>query len=212
MIISKKPYWSLGSIFILVLGFALWQEQSAKDTSNKAADLVQAVYKFDQARMQNRLRVRNYLLAGDPREATELKDGGIQIYELINAAEQRTAELEAALGHEKNDLPRQSLEQLRDLEITWTREFAEPLVQRRLKYDAGGSSAAELSLAYMQADPEKWKIREAGPLADLVSLVQAMNKRSRTSAENAGIVTWTLVIAGLFLFLLIGTIGARSSP
>ena len=226
MSISKKLYWSFGSILIIVVLLfvvnivAVWYEHRASDTSTTAAEMVQAVYRFDQARMQNRLHLRNFLLSGNPQEVTDLKDGRIQTDALINAAEERAATLPIALGQEKdkNDPrqvpeelrnkeksdPRQLLEELRNLEIAWTKEFAEPLVQKRQKYDEGRSSAAELSLAYMQADPDKWKIRETGPLKDLDSLVQNMRETSRKSGANARIMTWAITIAGFLLVLLVG--------
>ncbi|HWZ46452.1 MAG TPA: methyl-accepting chemotaxis protein [Candidatus Saccharimonadales bacterium] len=211
MSISKKLYRSFGSILIIVVLLfvvnigAVWYEHRATDSATMAAEMVQSVYKFDQARMQNRLHLRNFLLSGDPKEVADLKDGRTQTDALINAAEGLASTLPVALGQDKDKIdPRQLLEELRNLEISWTKEFAEPLVQKRLKYDEGRSSAAELSLAYMQADPEKWKVRETGPLKDLDSFVQNMRESAKKAGANARFVTWTITVAGFLVVLLIG--------
>jgi hypothetical protein len=62
---------------------------------------------------------------------------------LLTAAEERAADLIADLGLEKNAPLRQLLQQLRDSETAWGREFAEPLAQQRTSYDEGHSTAAQ---------------------------------------------------------------------
>ena len=212
MSITKKLYWSFGSILIIMVGLfvvnivTVAHEHQAKETANKAAEMVQAVYKFDQARMQDRLRLRNFLLSGDPKEASGLKDGKIQEDELINNAEDRAAALGAALGQEKNDRPHLLLEQLREMENRWTKNFSDPLVDKRQRLDAGRSNFAELNLAYMQADPNKWMTEEAIPLKELEEWVQAARESSKKSGDTASTITWTATIAG---FLLVNLLGVR---
>src|SRR5215472_6016891 len=80
MSIRKKLYWGFGSILIIVFAlflaniFAVMHERSAKNLSDSVIELVQAKSKLDQVRMQNQLRLRNFLLSGDNGESKALLD------------------------------------------------------------------------------------------------------------------------------------------
>jgi hypothetical protein len=78
MSIRKKLYWGFGLILITVFGLflvnilAVTHEHSAKDTARKAVEMVQSLSKLNQVRMQNRLRLRNFLFSGAAKEVEAL--------------------------------------------------------------------------------------------------------------------------------------------
>ena len=211
MSISKKLYWGFGSILIIVFGLflinvvAMVHERSTKDTATTAVDTLKAVHRFDQVRMQNRLHLRNYLLNGDPKEVQALKDGLSEAGTLITVAEDKATELATVMG-ENSDHARTLLEQLRQLEVDWSRDFSDPLLNKRSQFDAGTTSFAELGMAYIQAESGKWQSRETAPLESIESWVNAAVTNSQKSDRNASAVTLSITIVG-FLFALV--VGAR---
>src|SRR5215467_1953604 len=120
MSIRKKLYWGFGSILIIVFAlflanmFAVVHERSAKNSADKVIELVQSKSKLDQVRMQNQLRLRNFLLSGDSGEAKALLDAENELSTLIEAAKQRTIALGDSASRAK-DL----LDQVSKVEQSW---------------------------------------------------------------------------------------------
>lgn len=211
MSISKRLFWGFGSILIIMVALfvvnivAVWYEHQAKETANKSVEMVQAVYKFDRARMQNRLRLRNYLLSGDPKEAAALKESMEQTDLLVSAAQDKAVALLMALGQDKNDRPQKLLEQLRSIESRWNKSFAAPLMDKRMKLDSHpGESFAELSLAYLKAEPNKWLAEETTPLKELEEWVASTRESSRKSGDSANTSSWIITIVGFVLVIAVG--------
>ena len=94
MSIRKKLYWGFGSILIIVFAlfianiFAVLHERNAKTLSDQVVELVQAKSKLDEVRMQNQLRLRNFLLSGDSGEAMALVDAETDLTTLITSAKE----------------------------------------------------------------------------------------------------------------------------
>ncbi len=209
MSIRKKLYWGFGLILITVLGlflvnvFAVLHEHSAKDTARKAVEMVQAMSKLEQVRMQNRLRLRNFLLNGDTKEFDALNEDERNIDSLITTAEEKAS----ALADAKNDntsRARTLLEQTRDTERDWLKTFAMPLSDRRRQVDAGTSTVAELQIAYLQADPGKWQQRESQPMKELEDWVRDAMDSSQNSDKTASTVTLLVTIFGFLIVLGMG--------
>src|SRR5215471_2016123 len=213
MSIRKKLYWGFGSILIIV--FALFManvgtvlhERSAKILADKVTDLVQAESKLDQVRMQNQLRLRNFLLSGDSGESKALTDAENDLNGLIEQAKQKADALGDNAQH-----ARDLLEQVRKVEQSWLSDFAEPLMDKRRKVDNGSSTVAELQIAYLQAEPNSWLDKELVPLNDLNAMIKATMDKSHASDQTAGYVTMTVMIVGFLVVLALGaTIAWRSA-
>jgi methyl-accepting chemotaxis protein len=217
MSIRKKLYWGFGLILVTVFGlflvnvFAVLHEHSAKDTARKAVEMVQAMSKLEQVRMQNRLRLRNFLLNGDTKEFDSLNEDERNIDSLITTAEEKAS----ALAEAKNDTTsraRTLLEQIRDTERDWLKTFAMPLTDKRRQVDAGTSTVAELQIGYLQADPAKWQTREAQPMKELEDWVRDAMDSSQSSDKTASTVTLLVTVVGFLLVLGMGaTIAWKSA-
>jgi len=209
MSIRKKLYWGFGLILITVFAlflvnmFAVLHEHSARDTAKKAVEMVQAMSKLEQVRMQNRLRLRNFLLNGDTKEFDSLQEDEQRIDGFIATAEDKAS----ALADAKSDNSARAktlLEQVRDTEKEWLRTFAVPLADKRRQVDSGTSTVAELQIAYLQADPSKWQVRETNPMKELESWVQDAMDSSQSSDKTASLITLIVTVLGFLLVLLMG--------
>ena len=205
MSIRKKLYWGFGSILIIVfvlfvanMGTVL-HERSAKNTSDTVIELVQAKSKLDQVRMQNQLRLRNFLLSGDSGEAKALTDAETEINNLIEKSKEKASALGDNAQHAK-----ELLDQVRKIEEAWINDFAGPLMEKRRRVDNGSSTVAELQIAYLQAEPNSWLDREMGPLNELDTMIRSMMDKSQASDRTASIVTMSVMIVGFAVVLLLG--------
>ncbi|HLJ26010.1 MAG TPA: methyl-accepting chemotaxis protein [Candidatus Angelobacter sp.] len=213
MSIRKKLYWGFGSILIIVLIlfmaniFAVVHERSAKTLADQVIELVQAKAKLDQVRMQNQLRLRNFLLSGDNGESKALIDAEAELTGLIDTAKDKAS----ALG-ENAARARALLDQVRKVEESWLSDFANPLMDKRRKVDSGSSTVAELQIAYLQAEPNSWLDKEVGPLNDLDGMIRSMMDKSQTSDRTASITTMLVTVIGFLLVLVLGgSIALRSA-
>ena len=213
MSIRKKLYWGFGSILAIVLVlflvnmWAVLHERGAKNQADKVIELVQAKSKLDQVRMQNQLRLRNFLLSGDSGEAKSLLDAENDLSTLIETAKQKTIALSDSAGRAK-DL----LDQVSKVEQSWLSDFASPLMERRRRVDNGSSTVAELQIAYLQAEPQTWLDKEREPLNALDDIIKAMMKDSQDSDQRAGTVTMWVTILGFVAVLGLGAyIALRSA-
>ncbi len=206
MSIRKKLYWGFGSILIIVCIlflaniFAVVHERDAKSRSDKVVELVQAKGRLDQVRMQNQLRLRNFLLSGDNGESKALIDAEAELTKLIDTAKSNCD----ALG-ENATRAQELLEQVRKVEENWLSEFANPLMEKRRRVDNGSSTVAELQIAYLQAEPNSWLDKEIGPLNDLDGMIKTMMESSHRSDQTAGIMTMVVTIVGFLLVMLLGS-------
>src|SRR5947209_1181789 len=216
MSIRRKLYWGFGLILItvfvlfLVNMFAVLHEHSARDTAKKAVEMVQAMSKLEDVRQQNRLRLRNFLLNGDTKEFDALIEDEQRIDGFIANAEDKAS----ALADAKNDNSARAktlLEQLRDTEKEWLKTFATPLADKRRQVDAGTSTVAELQIAYLQADPQKWQVRETNPMKELESWVQDAMDSSQSSDKTASMLTLLVTVLGFLLVLGMGGVIAWKS-
>jgi len=213
MSIRKKLYWGFGSILIIV--FALFvanmatvlHERNAKNLADKVIELVQAKSKLDQVRMQNQLRLRNFLLSGDSGESKALTDAETELTNLIEVAKDKASALGTIAAH-----ARDLLDQVSKVEQSWLSDFASPLMEKRRRVDNGSSTVAELQIAYLQAEPNSWLEKELGPLNELDTMIRNTMTESQRSDQTAGIVTMTVMIAGFLLVLALGaSIALRSA-
>src|SRR5437764_6634185 len=213
MSISKKLFIGfgliLGIVSLLFLGdfFAVVHEHNTKDTFFKSIEMRKAMSNLFQERMNNRLRLRNFLLSGDVKEADSLKAGENHIDTLVNIAQDKSVDLGASSQRSK-DL----LEDIRKTDVGWQKDFADPLVDKRRQVDAGSSTVAELQIAYLQANPGDWQKKEDDQIKELNRYVDENNRTANESADSATKVTnWATGIGMMVVLMLGGVIAWKSS-
>ncbi|HEX3355312.1 MAG TPA: methyl-accepting chemotaxis protein [Terriglobales bacterium] len=202
MTIGRKLYFNFGLVLFMVvvlLAVNLWsvhREHAAKAAASQALELADATDKIRFQMMQNRLYLTNYLLSGDSRESDRVNDGiktfgeRLQIASTLSTSEQQRAALAKVQQTEQN----------------WSREFAQPLMEKRKDVDQGNSTVAELQIFYLQKDAGSWvkSSTEYLDMADQESKrVLEERRRSDEGASN-----WTIGIALLSTLAALGLGGA----
>src|ERR1043166_589923 len=129
--IGGKLYLGFGLIMAIVIfsflfnWLAVRHEQSTRALYKKSITMVENLSRLDKARNENRLFLRNFLLNGDRREADALAKGESEVDGMI-------AEIKNGLAMDDSSRARQLLDQLADAERDWVRNFATPLMEKRL--------------------------------------------------------------------------------
>jgi methyl-accepting chemotaxis protein len=195
MTIGKKLYKNFGYILSMVVVLflvnllAVQREHAAKAAATASIELTDATNEVRFQMMQNRLYLSNYLLSGDTREVDRMNDGLRTLADklqegktLANSEQERTA-----------------LAKVEQLEQSWGKEFAQPLIDKRKDVDSGNATVAELQIYYLQKDASAWvkNSTDALDLADAENrkLVEARRKSDETAS------TWTIlasVVSTLF--------------
>ena len=153
MTIGKKLYVNFGIILTMVVVLflvnllAVQREHAAKDAASaslKLADTTNAV-RFQM--MQNRLYLSNYLLSGDTPRSRPDERWPAHSHRKV-AGGQEAGELRSgALGFGPS---------VQQLEQSWGKEFAQPLIDKRKDVDSGNATVAELQIYYFQKDASSW--------------------------------------------------------
>ncbi len=152
MTIGKKLYISFGIILsmVVVLFLVNWlavqREHSAKAAAAASLELAEETNAVRFQMMQNRLYLSNYLLSGDTREIDRMNDG----LRILNDKLSKGKEL-ANSEQEKS-----ALDKVQQLEQSWAKEFAQPLIEKRKDVDSGNATVAELQIYYLQKDAASW--------------------------------------------------------
>src|ERR1700682_1171419 len=198
MTIGKKLYVSFGTIlatvvFLFIVNwYAVHREHDAKSAAAASLELADATNAVRFQMMQNRLFLSNYLLSGDTREVDRMSGGLGTLNEKLG----RVKDLSSS------DQEKMALAKVEQLEQSWGKEFAQPLIEKRKDVDSGNATVAELQISYLQKDAGSWvkNSTEALDVADVENrkLVEARRK----SDETAG--TATIFIALLSTLLAVG--------
>jgi methyl-accepting chemotaxis protein len=152
MTLGKKLYWSfggvlLGVVFLFIVNWmAVRREHDAKKAAASSLELAEATDLVKFQMMQNRLYLSNYLLSGDTREVDRMNEG---IHSL-------TDKLEKTENLANSEQQKVALEKVQQLEQSWAKEFAQPLVDKRRDVDSGNATVAELQIFYLQKDASSW--------------------------------------------------------
>jgi methyl-accepting chemotaxis protein len=189
MTIGKKLYVNFGIILSMVVVLflvnllAVQREHAAKAASAASLQLADATNEVRFQMMQNRLYLSNYLLSGDSREVDRMNDG----LRTLNDRLQQGKELA------NSDQERSALEKVQQLEQSWGKEFAQPLIEKRKDVDSGNATVAELQIYYLQKDASSWVKNST----DALDLAEGENRKlvdaRRKSDETAS--TWTILAA-----------------
>ena len=196
MTIGKKLYLSFGAVLVMVVVLfavnlaAVYREHSAKAAASQALQLADATDKIRFQMMQNRLYLTNYLLSGDSRESDHVNDG---VHTLVDR-------LQNTVTIASSEQQRGALAKVLQTEQNWTRDFAEPLMQKRKEVDQGNSTVAELQIFYLQKDASSW-VKNSTEYLDLADQESKRVLEERRKSDEAAS-NWTIGIA------LLGTLAA----
>jgi methyl-accepting chemotaxis protein len=208
MTIGKKLYVNFGIILtmVLVLFLVNWsavqREHSAKKAAQESLDLTDATTAVRSQMMQNRLFLSNYLLSGDTREVDRMNEGLRTLNE----------KLEQGKSLASSDQVKTSLGKVEQLEQSWGKEFAQPLIEKRKDVDSGNATVAELQIYYLQKDASAW-VKNSTDSLDVADVenhkVVDERRKSDESAAN-----WTIgvsLISTLLALSLGGIIAYRTA-
>jgi len=198
MTIGKKLYGSFGIILTMVVvlfgvnWFAVQREHAAKSAAAASLQLEDATNAVRFQMMQDRLYLSNYLLSGDTREVDRMSEG----LRILND------HLEQGKSLADSEQEKSALSKVEQLEQSWGKEFAQPLIDKRKDVDSGNATVAELQIYYLQKDASSWvkNSTDALEVADVENrkLVEARRK----SDETAG--TWTILAAVVSTLFALG--------
>jgi methyl-accepting chemotaxis protein len=191
MTIGKKLYWSFGFILgmVVLLFFVNWVAARHAAASLDLADTTSAI-RFQM--MQNRLYLSNYLLSGDTREVDRMNDGMRMLNE----------RLEQGKSLATSDQVRNAFNKVQQLEQSWGREFAQPLVDKRKDVDSGNATVAELQIYYLQKDASSWVKNSTEALDAAGGENRNLVEKGRQSDEGAA--TWTIWVSLVATLLALG--------
>jgi len=198
MTIGKKLYVNFGIILTMVLALFLanWlavrREHDAKKAAQQSQELAEATNSVRFQMMQNRLYLSNYLLSGDTREVDRMNDG----LRILNE------KLEQGKMLASSDQIKTSLTKVQQLEQSWSKEFAQPLIEKRKDVDSGNATVAELQIYYLQKDASSWVKNSS----DSLDLADGDNRKvvdeRRNSDESAA--NWTIWISFFTMLFALG--------
>ncbi|HZE26937.1 MAG TPA: methyl-accepting chemotaxis protein [Terriglobales bacterium] len=198
MTLGKKLYLSfggvlLGVVFLFVVNWmAVRREHDAKKAAASSLGLAEATDTVKFQMMQNRLYLSNYLLSGDTREVDRMNEGIRSL----------TEKLEKTQNLANFEQQKAALEKVQQLEQSWAKEFAQPLVDKRRDVDSGNATVAELQIFYLQKDASSWVKNST----EFLDVADKENKKAvedrRTSDETAA--NWTIVVSFLSMVLALG--------
>ncbi|MGA8837014.1 MAG: methyl-accepting chemotaxis protein [Candidatus Sulfotelmatobacter sp.] len=198
MTIGKKLYVNFGIILTMVVVLfivnllAVHREHDAKDAASASLKLADATNDVRFQMMQNRLYLSNYLLSGDSREVDRMNDG----LRTLNDRLQQGAKLA------NSEQERTALDRVRQLEESWSKEFAHPLIDKRKDVDSGNATVAELQIYYLQKDASSWVKNSTDALDVADSENRKLVEEGRKSDERAS--TWTIMAAIVSTLVALG--------
>src|SRR5246500_5302082 len=187
MTIGKKLYVNFGIILIMVLALFLanWlavrREHDAKKAAQQSQDLAEATNAVRSQMMQNRLYLSNYLLSGDTREVDRMNEGLRTLNE----------KLELGKSLASSDQIKTSLNKVQQLEQSWGKEFAQPLIDKRKDVDSGNATVAELQIYYLQKDASSW-VKNSSDSLDVADGENRKVVDERSNSDDSA-ANWTII-------------------
>ncbi|HEY4902462.1 MAG TPA: methyl-accepting chemotaxis protein [Candidatus Sulfotelmatobacter sp.] len=210
MTIGKKLYGSFGIILTMVVvlfgvnWFAVQREHAAKSAAAASLELTDATNSLRFQMMQNRLYLSNYLLSGDTREVDRMNEG-------LRILSDR---LEQGKSLADSEQEKSAMSRVQQLEQSWGKEFAQPLIDKRKDVDSGNATVAELQIYYLQKDASSW-VKNSTDALDVADgenrkLVEARRKSDETAATATIIVSLLSTIVALIVGVVIAYRTAKS--
>src|ERR1700680_4660503 len=210
MTIGKKLYVNFGIILTMVLVLflvnlvAVQREHAAKAAAAASLELADSTNAVRFQMMQNRLYLSNYLLSGDTREVDRMNEG----FRLLNE------KLEQGKNLANSDQVKTALAKVQQLEQAWSKEFAQPLIEKRKDVDSGNATVAELQIYYLQKDASSW-VKNSTDALDVADgenrkLVEERRKSDETAATATIIISLLSTLIALSLGVAIAYRTAKS--
>jgi methyl-accepting chemotaxis protein len=198
MTIGKKLYLNFGIILSMVVVLflvnllAVQREHAAKAAATASLELADATNEVRFQMMQDRLYLSNYLLSGDSREVDRMNEGLRMLAD----------KLQQGKNLANSEQERSALDRVQQLEQSWSKEFAQPLIDKRKDVDSGNATVAELQIYYLQKDASSW-VKNSTDALDLAEgenrkLVEARRKSDETAS------TWTVMAAIVSTLVALG--------
>jgi methyl-accepting chemotaxis protein len=185
MTIGKKLYINFGAVLAMVVVLflvnmiAVQREHAAKALAQQSMEISDATDQVRFQMMQNRLYLSNYLLSGDTREVDRMNEGIRMLGDTLKKAS----------GVTTSDQQRAALDKVRQLEQSWSSEFASPLLEKRKQVDAGNVTVAELQIFYLQKDASAW-VKNSTEYLDMATQENKKTVEERRHADETA-TTWT---------------------
>jgi methyl-accepting chemotaxis protein len=171
---------------VLVLFLVNWSAVRREHAAKALADATNAV-RFQM--MQNRLYLSNYLLSGDTREVDRMNDG----LRTLNG------KLDEGKNLANSDQVKTALSKVQQLEQSWAKEFAQPLIEKRKDVDSGNATVAELQIYYLQKDASSW-------VKNSTDALDGAEVESRKSDETAANGTFIISLLSTLIAVCVGVI------
>jgi methyl-accepting chemotaxis protein len=199
MTLGRRLYISFGVVLALVvILFAVnWRAVSREHEAKKAAaaslELAEATDAVKFQMMQNRLYLSNYLLSGDTREVDRMNEG----IRVLNEKLDKTQALAAS------EQQKTALEKVQQLEQSWAKDFAQPLVDKRKDVDSGNATVAELQIFYLQKDASSW-VKNSTEYLDAADkenrrIVEERRKSDESAATGTIAASFITTVLALFV-------------
>jgi methyl-accepting chemotaxis protein len=214
MTIGKKLYKNFGYILSMVVVLfivnllAVQREHAAKAAASASLELADATNEVRFQMMQNRLYLSNYLLSGDSREVDRMNDGQRLLAD----------KLQQGKNLANSEQERSALDRVQQLEQAWSKEFAQPLIDKRKDVDSGNATVAELQIYYLQKDASSW-VKNSTDALDVADgenrkLVESRRKSDETASTLTILfsVLSTLVALGIGIFVAFTTAKSITDP
>jgi methyl-accepting chemotaxis protein len=200
MTIGRKLYTNFGIILtmVVVLFLVNWsavqRERSAKASAAFSQELQDITKSVRSQMMLNRLYLSNYLLSGDTREVDRMSEGLRTLNEKLDDGKNKA----------NSDQVKANLAKTQQLEQSWGKEFAQPLIEKRKDVDSGNATVAELQIYYLQKDASSWVKNATDTLDAADSEIQKQLEERRKSDETAATATIIVSLLSTLLALSLG--------
>ncbi len=198
MTIGKKLYLNFGIILSMVVVLflvnllAVQREHAAKAAATASRELADATNEVRFQMMQDRLYLSNYLLSGDSREVDRMNEGLRMLAD----------KLQQGKNLANSEQERSALDRVQQLEQSWGKEFAQPLIDKRKDVDSGNATVAELQIYYLQKDASLWVKNSTDALDQAEGENRKLVEARRKSDETAS--TWTVMAAIVSTLVALG--------
>ena len=198
MTIGKKLYLNFGIILSMVVVLflvnllAVQREHAAKAAATASLELADATNEVRFQMMQDRLYLSNYLLSGDSREVDRMNEGLRMLAD----------KLQQGKNLANSEQERSALDRVQQLEQSWSKEFAQPLIDKRKDVDSGNATVAELQIYYLQKDASSWVKNSTDALDQAEGENRKLVEARRKSDETAS--TWTVMAAIVSTLVALG--------
>jgi methyl-accepting chemotaxis protein len=191
MTIGKKLYFNFGVILamVLVLFIVNWsavrREHAAKAAAAASLQLADTTNAIRFQMMQDRLYLSNYLLSGDTREVDRMNDGLRTLNEKLD--------LGKTLAN--SEQVKSALSKVQQLEQACSKEFAQPLIEKRKDVDSGNATVAELQIYYLQKDASSW-VKNSTDALDVADVENRKLVDERRNSDDSA-ANWTVLVSAL---------------